>query len=69
MMHITPAASGYFENMWLWVADHMIEYVHCQYLMGDNTADKRFCSDPDLNDANNTMVSDEEESLPFKPTS
>jgi len=27
MMHITPSASGYFENMWLWVADHMIEYV------------------------------------------
>ncbi|RDA91604.1 hypothetical protein CP533_4653 [Ophiocordyceps camponoti-saundersi (nom. inval.)] len=26
MMHITPSASGYFENMWLWVADHMIEY-------------------------------------------
>jgi hypothetical protein len=25
MMHITPLASGYFENMWLWVADHMIE--------------------------------------------
>ncbi|KAB5517285.1 pectate lyase superfamily protein-domain-containing protein [Coniochaeta sp. 2T2.1] len=27
MMHITPSASGYFENMWLWVADHDIEYV------------------------------------------
>ena len=25
MMHITPKASGYFENMWLWVADHMVE--------------------------------------------
>jgi len=25
MMHITPSGSGYFENMWLWVADHMIE--------------------------------------------
>lgn len=25
MMHITEGASGYFENMWLWVADHMIE--------------------------------------------
>ncbi len=37
MMHITPHASGYFENMWLWVADHMID-------------------DPDLVDANNTMV-------------
>ncbi|KAK4101429.1 glycoside hydrolase family 55 protein, partial [Parathielavia hyrcaniae] len=37
MMHITPSASGYFENMWLWVADHMID-------------------DPDLIDANNTMV-------------
>jgi len=24
-MHITPRASGYFENMWLWVADHMID--------------------------------------------
>lgn len=28
MMHITPKASGYFENMWLWVADHMIEYAY-----------------------------------------
>ncbi|KAK3897082.1 exo-beta-D-glucanase [Staphylotrichum tortipilum] len=37
MMHIKPSASGYFENMWLWVADHMID-------------------DPDLTDANNTMV-------------
>ncbi|GJD05036.1 lysM domain-containing protein [Colletotrichum higginsianum] len=37
MMHIKPGASGYFENMWLWVADHMID-------------------DPDLEDANNTMV-------------
>ncbi len=27
MMHITSKASGYFENMWLWVADHMIELV------------------------------------------
>jgi hypothetical protein len=25
MMHLTPTGSGYFENMWLWVADHMIE--------------------------------------------
>ncbi|KAL0934896.1 LysM domain-containing protein [Colletotrichum truncatum] len=25
MMHITPQASGYFENMWLWVADHLID--------------------------------------------
>ncbi|KAL8364554.1 hypothetical protein RB595_003710 [Gaeumannomyces hyphopodioides] len=25
MMHIAPRASGYFENMWLWVADHMID--------------------------------------------
>ncbi|KAK1703500.1 LOW QUALITY PROTEIN: pectate lyase superfamily protein-domain-containing protein [Colletotrichum lupini] len=37
MMHIKPGASGYFENMWLWVADHLID-------------------DPDLEDANNTMV-------------
>ncbi|KFY31396.1 hypothetical protein V493_01147 [Pseudogymnoascus sp. VKM F-4281 (FW-2241)] len=37
MMHLTPSASGYFENMWLWGADHMID-------------------DPDLVDANNTMV-------------
>lgn len=27
MLHLTPEASGYFENMWLWVADHMIEYA------------------------------------------
>jgi hypothetical protein len=25
MMHLTSKASGYFENMWLWGADHMIE--------------------------------------------
>ncbi|KAK3896529.1 pectin lyase fold/virulence factor, partial [Staphylotrichum tortipilum] len=25
MMHITPSASGYFENMWLWVSDYDIE--------------------------------------------
>ncbi|KAL4949464.1 pectate lyase superfamily protein-domain-containing protein [Aspergillus filifer] len=25
MLHVTPGASGYFENMWLWVADHMID--------------------------------------------
>ncbi|KAM6513794.1 hypothetical protein FALCPG4_015007 [Fusarium falciforme] len=25
MMHITRKASGYFENMWLWAADHMID--------------------------------------------
>ncbi|KAH0427929.1 exo-1, 3-beta-D-glucanase [Colletotrichum camelliae] len=25
LMHITSTASGYFENMWLWVADHMID--------------------------------------------
>ncbi len=25
MMHITPLASGYFENMWLWLADHDID--------------------------------------------
>ncbi|KAK4104709.1 glycoside hydrolase family 55 protein, partial [Parathielavia hyrcaniae] len=37
MMHLKPGASGFFENMWLWVADHMID-------------------DPDLGDANNTMV-------------
>jgi hypothetical protein len=27
MMHIARGSSGYFENMWLWVADHMIECV------------------------------------------
>ncbi|KAK6542011.1 hypothetical protein TWF694_007782 [Orbilia ellipsospora] len=25
MMHITPSASAYFENVWLWVADHVID--------------------------------------------
>ncbi|KAL4924556.1 glycoside hydrolase family 55 protein [Aspergillus undulatus] len=25
MFHLTSGASGYFENMWLWVADHMID--------------------------------------------
>ncbi|KAJ3499549.1 hypothetical protein NLG97_g251 [Lecanicillium saksenae] len=25
MMHLTKEASGYFENMWLWGADHMID--------------------------------------------
>ncbi|OTA63183.1 glycoside hydrolase family 55 protein [Hypoxylon sp. EC38] len=37
MFHLTSSGSGYFENMWLWGSDHMID-------------------DPDLNDANNTMV-------------
>ncbi|KAK1911450.1 hypothetical protein P3342_012751 [Pyrenophora teres f. teres] len=37
MMHLTKTGSGYFENMWLWGSDHMID-------------------DPDMNDANNTMV-------------
>lgn len=27
IMRLTSKASGYFENMWLWGADHMIEYV------------------------------------------
>jgi len=27
LMHITKSASGYFDNMWLWTADHTIEYV------------------------------------------
>ncbi|CAK7219716.1 hypothetical protein SBRCBS47491_003942 [Sporothrix bragantina] len=25
LLHITPHASGYFDNMWLWVADHLID--------------------------------------------
>ncbi|RAL02989.1 glycoside hydrolase family 55 protein [Aspergillus ibericus CBS 121593] len=25
MMHMTPDSNGYFENMWLWVADHDID--------------------------------------------
>jgi hypothetical protein len=25
IMHITPGSNGYFENMWLWVADHDID--------------------------------------------
>ncbi|GIJ86242.1 hypothetical protein Asppvi_005128 [Aspergillus pseudoviridinutans] len=25
MLHITPGSNGYFENMWLWVADHDID--------------------------------------------
>ncbi|KAF2281587.1 pectin lyase-like protein, partial [Westerdykella ornata] len=25
LMHITPKASGFFDNMWLWVADHLID--------------------------------------------
>jgi hypothetical protein len=31
MMHLTKSGSGYFENMWLWVADHMIEYVQATF--------------------------------------
>ncbi|KAK4216626.1 pectate lyase superfamily protein-domain-containing protein [Rhypophila decipiens] len=27
MMHITPGASGYFENNWLWTADHDLDIV------------------------------------------
>ncbi|KAI5862531.1 hypothetical protein GGS23DRAFT_597332 [Durotheca rogersii] len=36
--HIASKASGYFDNVWLWVADYDID-------------------DPDLNGANNTMIS------------
>jgi hypothetical protein len=25
LLHVTKKASGYFDNMWLWVADHMID--------------------------------------------
>ncbi|KAG2016773.1 hypothetical protein GB937_005974 [Aspergillus fischeri] len=25
LLHVTKRASGYFDNMWLWVADHMID--------------------------------------------
>lgn len=25
MMHLTPSGSGYFENAWLWVADHDLD--------------------------------------------
>ena len=25
MLHVAPGASGYFENVWLWVADHLID--------------------------------------------
>jgi hypothetical protein len=25
VMHVTSGASGYFDNMWLWTADHMLE--------------------------------------------
>lgn len=35
MMHVTKGASGYFENMWLWVADHMID----DPLLDDNNND------------------------------
>ena len=31
MMHMTPSSSGYFENMWLWGADHMIEYASFEF--------------------------------------
>ena len=58
MMHITPKASGYFENMWLWVADHMIEYGYPFPV--SSVYSGRFTdgasSDLDLEDANNTMV-------------
>ncbi|KAK8104851.1 glycoside hydrolase family 55 protein, partial [Apiospora kogelbergensis] len=27
MMHITEGAAGYFENMWLWIADHMTDLL------------------------------------------
>ncbi|CAK7207877.1 hypothetical protein SEUCBS139899_010692 [Sporothrix eucalyptigena] len=26
LLHVTKDASGYFDNMWLWVADHMIDH-------------------------------------------
>lgn len=33
MMHLTPSASGYFENIWLWVSDHDVEYVDSKFLV------------------------------------
>jgi hypothetical protein len=58
MLHLTPKASGYFENMWLWVADHMIERVHFPSLVYFFLVlITSFRSDPDLNDAYNNMVS------------
>ncbi|KAH9845616.1 glycoside hydrolase family 55 protein [Teratosphaeria destructans] len=56
MMHLTPGASGYFENMWLWAADHMIE---CVVLLRSITqspcADISCLSDPNLSDPANNM--------------
>ncbi|KAH9243231.1 glycoside hydrolase family 55 protein [Colletotrichum gloeosporioides 23] len=38
VMHVSRGASGYFENMWLWTADHMVEYVPCSMI--DQAHDK-----------------------------
>ncbi|KAL2850737.1 pectate lyase superfamily protein-domain-containing protein [Aspergillus pseudoustus] len=35
MLHLTPESSGYFENMWLWVADHMIDDPNLQDAYND----------------------------------
>ncbi|KAL3464344.1 pectate lyase superfamily protein-domain-containing protein [Aspergillus heterothallicus] len=37
MLHLTSEASGYFENMWLWVADHMIDDPNLQDAYNDMT--------------------------------
>ncbi|KAM3451968.1 hypothetical protein NHJ6243_009470 [Beauveria neobassiana] len=30
LLHITPKASGYFDNLWAWVADHQIDDPHLE---------------------------------------
>ncbi|KAK3934652.1 glucan 1,3-beta-glucosidase [Diplogelasinospora grovesii] len=40
MMRLTSLASGYFENVWLWGADHMID----DPLLDDSTNDMEQCS-------------------------
>jgi hypothetical protein len=40
MMRLTSLASGYFENVWLWGADHMIDDPR----LDDSTNDMEQCS-------------------------
>lgn len=58
MMHLTKSGSGYFENMWLWVADHTIEYVHATFRLEHRALWRRtltLSSDSDLVSPSNDM--------------
>jgi hypothetical protein len=53
-MHLTPSVSGYFENIWLWVADQYVVLYCCSYTRLNLLASD--VDDADWKDDNNEMV-------------